>query len=130
MAKRKKSIPRKPRFKDLFGRSLHEYYLVEMIELFLINEDVRGQGTIGYFGNGDFAEVWRRHLKLDDYFSFSTRKVTMLTNGDVGYVLQGDAVVPVYIDTSALEKLTTVAKELIDPVLLRSVRQIACGELS
>jgi len=75
----------KDKLKDLLGVDLSAWKVIEMTEVFSTNEDGRKSESLGFFKNEDIAEAFA-DTKAGKNFH-GTRKVTVLSKGTVGFII-------------------------------------------
>lgn len=101
---------------DLVGRDLKDFRVVEMTEVYEVNEDGRKLASIGFFKDLNVATVF-----AESYVGRKTKPVFVLTDEVVGYALTEESL-KVFDDQKeafelrkkAIAKLTYTERKLFD----------------
>lgn len=72
---------------DLVGAELTNFKVLQMTEVYQTNEDGRMVSSVGFFKNENIAKAFAR-VQIDANY-YETRSSYVLTNGLVGYVING-----------------------------------------
>lgn len=72
---------------DLIGRNLSDFTVRELTEVFRTNEDGKKTMSIGFFQNEAIAKAFKQNMV--DAAWHQTEKAFILTNGKVGFHLDG-----------------------------------------
>ena len=86
----------------LVGQDLSGFHVIEIIEVYSIDDDGRKLRTLGFFSNRDEAQVFAESENANH------RKVEVtliLTNGEVGYVISEKDPVALFKDEVEVVKL-------------------------
>ncbi len=100
----------KANIKELIGHDLKGFKIVEMTEVYRVNEDGRKSSSLGFFKNQNTAEAFAG--VQTDAIWHKTAEALVLTDGTVGYVMEQQDPVKLFDDEAeALElKKKAVAK--------------------
>ena len=100
----------KAKIKELVGKDLKDFKIVEMTEVYLVDDDGRKYISLGFFKNPNTAAAFAEVQTDASYHK--TGSALVLTDGTVGYVLTQQEPVKLFDDEAeALEiKKKTVAK--------------------
>jgi len=71
--------------KDLIGKSLKDFQVIEMTEVYAVNEDGCKSKSIGFFRDPKVAGAFAK-AQIDAAW-YKTEKKFVLTDGNVGYVI-------------------------------------------
>jgi len=103
----------------LIGKELGQFRIIEMTEVFLVNEDGKKTITLGYFRNKNIAEAFAG-LQTDSIYN-KTASALVLTNGTEGYIITQQDPAKLFDDEAevleirkkAIAKLTPAERKLL-----------------
>ena len=102
---------------NFIGKSLDGFTIRELIEVYQVNDDGRKERSVGFFKDETVAKGFAR--TQTDANWHRTQKVTVLTNGDIGFVvgepikLLSDEEAALEIRNKALSKLSDEEKAIL-----------------
>ena len=99
---------------DLVGRDLTDFQVIEITEVYKVNEDGRRIVSLGFFKKAHIAKAFASN-RVDANFH-KVESVIVLTNGKVAFVLDQQRPVKIFDDEEEVLKLREkiVAKLSID----------------
>ncbi len=107
-----------PKLNALLGKSLKDYKIVEMTEVYQIDDDGRKTNSLGFFKDKNIAEVFAG--AQTDANWHKTGQALVLTDGAVGYIVGSESVVlfndekeALDLKQKALAKLSPAERKLL-----------------
>lgn len=109
----------KSKIKELVGLDLKGFKIVEMTEVYMVNEDGRKYNSLGFFKEPNIAIAFA-DMQTDANWH-KTGQALVLTDGTIGYVIEEQKPVKLFNDEaealeikkSALAKLSTVERKIL-----------------
>ena len=104
----------KGRFQNLAGKDLKGFKIIEMTEVYRVDDDGRKSSSLGFFKDPNTAAAFAG-VQTDASWH-KTEKVLVLTDGTVGYVIEDQKPVKLFDDESEALKIKKKAVAKLSPV--------------
>ena len=78
------------KLRELIAKPLDGYTIQELTEVYRVNDDGRKTTSIGYFKDETVARAFSQNQT--DANSYEIRKSFVLTNGEVGFLFNGESI--------------------------------------
>ena len=110
----------KSKIKELIGRDMGGFKIIEMTEVYRVNDDGRKVSSLGFFKDSDTAEAFAG-IQTDSNWH-NTGQTLVLTDGTVGYAITEEDPVHLFDDEYEVIEIKKQAIAKLSPSERRILR--------